>query len=188
MVIIGQMGSVRVVYPLAVIACLVIDRAAGLRVALALAAVLFLEIFAAGVAKDIVLRPRPQDAALSTVLGRETTVRRLYLSVDFPFVSPVPSRLAGQAELGLGVPRGESFPSGHAVVAFAVAYVLGRRFVAARSWLYLLAGLAGISRIYVGAHYPLDVIAGALLGVWGAKGMLALWVFGTCRPGMGRGA
>ena len=37
--------------------------------------------------------------------------------------------------------------------------------------LYLLAVMVGITRVYVGAHYPRDVLAGALLGVlWGLLG------------------
>lgn len=177
MAVIGQMGSVRVAYPLAVIICLAIDRVDGVRPALALAAVLFLEIFAAGVMKDVVLRERPSDVALQAALGADASIRRLYLSAEFPFVSPTRSGLPGQAELGLGVPHGQSFPSGHAVVAFAVAYVMARRFVTARWWIFALAALSGLSRVYVGAHYPLDVVGGALLGAMIAKGVFALGEF-----------
>jgi membrane-associated phospholipid phosphatase len=39
--------------------------------------------------------------------------------------------------------------------------------------LYAVAALVGITRIYVGAHYPRDVIAGVVLGsVWGILAML----------------
>ncbi len=58
-----------------------------------------------------------------------------------------------------------AFPSGHTSRAFAFAAVLGQQFPMWRWPLLSAAGLIGFSRIYIGAHYPVDVIAGALLGV-----------------------
>lgn len=64
------------------------------------------------------------------------------------------------------------FPSGHAVFAFAlaglVAPYLGRRGVYA---VYLLAILNSLARVYLGAHNPLDVVAGAALGIAIAAGL-----------------
>ncbi len=69
---------------------------------------------------------------------------------------------------------GTSFPSGHSAYAAALAGVLivcgwqwGRRLrwlavFIALSW----AGLMGVSRVYLGAHYPTDVLAGWALGGW----------------------
>ena len=58
-----------------------------------------------------------------------------------------------------------SFPSGHATVAFACATVLVLAVPRLRLPLYALAALIAFSRVYVGVHYPFDVLAGALLGV-----------------------
>ena len=58
-----------------------------------------------------------------------------------------------------------SFPSGHTANALAVAVVLGTFLPKLRFFLFPLAVLISISRIYVGAHYPSDVIGGAALGV-----------------------
>jgi membrane-associated phospholipid phosphatase len=68
----------------------------------------------------------------------------------------------GSADHGLG------FPSGHAAVAVTlVTSVLGGRSTEHRGGRLAgagLAGLVGISRIYVGAHFPLDVIGGWAIG------------------------
>lgn len=62
----------------------------------------------------------------------------------------------------------QSLPSGHATTAFALAAVVG--FLSPR-WFYPALGLAaviGLSRLTLGAHYPSDVVAGAIVGLIGA--------------------
>ncbi len=69
---------------------------------------------------------------------------------------------------------GRSFPSGHTAQAFFVASLFIHHFDFARGVdiaLYAGAAVVGVTRMYVGAHYPRDVIAGALLGlIWGVIG------------------
>ena len=57
-----------------------------------------------------------------------------------------------------------SFPSGHTGFAFATATILGCQYPRFKIPLYLGATLVGISRIYLGRHYPSDVFIGAAIG------------------------
>jgi undecaprenyl-diphosphatase len=59
-----------------------------------------------------------------------------------------------------------SFPSGHTMTAFAVAVACSIFVPRLRYVLIPFACLTGISRIYVGAHFPIDVIFGGLVGVF----------------------
>lgn len=64
-----------------------------------------------------------------------------------------------------------SFPSDHATGAFVIATsIFLFRKQEGRAWLVLAAGVA-FSRVWVGVHYPLDVLAGTLLGCGTAIGM-----------------
>jgi undecaprenyl-diphosphatase len=65
----------------------------------------------------------------------------------------------------VSLPATHSFPSGHATVSFACATTLALAVPRLRVPLYTLAALIAFSRVYVGVHYPLDVLAGAVLGV-----------------------
>lgn len=58
-----------------------------------------------------------------------------------------------------------SFPSSHATIAWAFALVLAREEPRWRWGLFALAALISLSRIYLGVHYPSDVIAGTMLGL-----------------------
>lgn len=82
-----------------------------------------------------------------------------------PFIRLDQARVVGGRAIG------QSFPSGHTSQAFFTATLLSQHFHF-NLWivvaLYTIAFLIGITRIYVGAHYPRDVMAGAILGIfWG---------------------
>lgn len=58
-----------------------------------------------------------------------------------------------------------SFPSSHATFSFAAAYILTSIHKKRGLYFYLTAFLISISRIYLGKHYPSDLIAGGLMGL-----------------------
>jgi membrane-associated phospholipid phosphatase len=70
---------------------------------------------------------------------------------------------------------GFGFPSGHTTMVFALAAVLHVLLPRRWRWVpWVLAVAVGIARLYVGAHFPMDVVAGAALGlaVGGAASVL----------------
>jgi len=80
------------------------------------------------------------------------------------------------------LPHDASFPSGHAATSFAAATMLSLSFPRFAPFLYVLAAAIAFSRVYVGVHYPLDVIGGAALGVLIATALRVLMI----RIGRGR--
>jgi membrane-associated phospholipid phosphatase len=72
------------------------------------------------------------------------------------------------------LPQTHSFPSGHAMVSFACATVLALAVPRLRVPLFALAALIALSRVYVGVHYPFDVLAGAALGYGLARALRML--------------
>ena len=73
------------------------------------------------------------------------------------------------------IPGDASFPSGHACSSFATAHSLFLTRKGKYVWiLYVLAGMITLSRIYVGVHYPTDLLVGVLVGLAGSTAVTKL--------------
>lgn len=71
------------------------------------------------------------------------------------------------------IPHSHSFPSGHTATAFAGATVLAWLEPRAAPAFYVLAAAIAYSRLYVGVHFPLDVVGGLAIGLATALLLLA---------------
>jgi len=109
----------------------------------------------------------------------------LKLAVEFRVLKALVERgRPGENEPGAVLrdvpPAGLSFPSGHVIIAFGIAMLLApylsRR---AKVVAFAIAALVGVARTYLGAHNPLDVVAGAGAGL--ALGALLTLVVGIRR-------
>jgi decaprenylphosphoryl-5-phosphoribose phosphatase len=115
----------------------------------------WLAIGAAGAALDAPRRVR-WLRALRAVLGAYALNTALKAAVGRrrPSLHDLPALVR--------TPTGLSFPSAHATTSFAAARAYSGLLPAAP--LYAAAAAMGLSRVYLGVHYPADVAAGAVLG------------------------
>ena len=88
-----------------------------------------------------------------------------------PFIKLTETRIVGPP------PKGLSFPSGHTSQVFFMMTLIIQHFHVS-FWaevlvLYALAVMVAVTRMYLGAHYPRDVMAGAMMGgIWGILGII----------------
>jgi undecaprenyl-diphosphatase len=97
-------------------------------------------------------------AFISALISRVVIVELIKQMV----ARPRPFEILDVHKLLIDEGSGKSFPSGHTVIFFSIAFAFwGTRWF----WpLVVLATLASLSRIFVGVHYPLDVLVGAIIG------------------------
>jgi undecaprenyl-diphosphatase len=116
------------------------------------------------VAAAIFDRPRGRRAllqALPPLWFATMTVEypiKYYFRRRRPFIDIVQAVAIGRK------PGSYSFPSGHSAAAFAGAWLLRRHYPKLTPLWYAIAALTGFSRIYLGVHYPGDVLSGAITG------------------------
>jgi undecaprenyl-diphosphatase len=107
--------------------------------------------------KEVVGRPRPHEMLEGVRTLDLAAVKPRFLAVTMPLKEEY-------SVARIRPPRGNSFPSGHAANTFAVAAVCAVFF--RWGWLlFLPAVLVSYSRVYVGSHWPLDILVSSLLGL-----------------------
>ena len=113
------------------------------------------------------------EGAIAVMLARGliTEVIRYF------YHSPRPFGVLGFTPL---IPEaGWSFPSGHMAWFFATALVVWYLNRSWGWWFLALLALMGVARIYVGVHWPLDIVAGALVGL--ASAWFVRWLLKKSR-------
>ncbi len=128
-------------------------------------------IFLAGLFFVVNIRSLPVVIVFGTLtLWLLVEVIKILTDRARPYLALEEARVIGWRE------RGRSFPSGHTAQTFFLMTLLSHQFHLAPSAaliLYTVAVVVGFTRIYVGAHYPRDVLGGAMLGsIWGVLATL----------------
>jgi undecaprenyl-diphosphatase len=124
----------------------------------------------------VIYRAKPQaiKAALFYIVLAVIWADQISSSVLKPFVKRLRPSHVEEFQTWIHLPNGAGglygFCSSHAANAFAVAYCiyLLTKNKSIGISLFIWAALISYSRIYLGVHYPLDVITGALVGLSGA--------------------
>lgn len=107
--------------------------------------------------KTIVSRPRPHEVMVGVRTLDLAKAKPRFLALGKPLHEEY-------SQPGIRPSQGNSFPSGHASNNFALATVVAV-FYRRRGWLaFVPASIVAYSRIYVGSHWPLDVLVSCFLG------------------------
>jgi undecaprenyl-diphosphatase len=119
-------------------------------------------------------RGRMAAAMLAVAVALSDQLSSAVLKPLVERVRPCNALPENAVHLLVGRSRAFSFPSSHAANSAAAAAVLAWRWPRWAPLACAVAALVAISRVYVGLHYPGDVLGGAVLGVMCGRG--AIWV------------
>ncbi|MCL4460777.1 MAG: phosphatase PAP2 family protein [Nitrospirae bacterium] len=144
-----DLGNGGYLYPIGILAMIVFARTAFMRDAVLWIAASLAGLLLEGSLKHLVARPRPLEHFSAAIRAGQTRVHVLGPHLHW-----------------------FSFPSGHATTAFCAAVLFGGLYPRLLWPFLVLATMTGVSRVYVGAHFPTDVLAGALIGT--VSGLFAL--------------
>jgi len=109
-------------------------------------------------------RPRRAGFAGVTAIGASSLIVNVPMKLAGGRRRPDRTGLRVPPRRWVPMPGSTSFPSGHAASAAAFATAVGTVLPPLRWPLRVLAAVIGFSRVYVGVHYPSDVLAGASVG------------------------
>ena len=108
---------------------------------------------------------RGKIAVVITLIMVAVTDQTGYRLLKEFFARPRPCDVLTDVITPLGCTGTYSFPSNHALNNFAAASFFSFLFPQFRTVLFITAGLIAISRVYLGLHYPSDIIGGAVIGI-----------------------
>ena len=116
------------------------------------------------------------EGALAVILARGivTPVIQYFWHEPRPFSALGFAPLIGEA--------GWAFPSAHMTLFFALATAVWYADRKWGTWYFILAAVMGAARIYVGVRWPLDILAGAAIGI--ASAAIVHWTLKSARAGM----
>lgn len=109
--------------------------------------------------------PKWRDMAIVSI--GSAAVARLVVGeiIKRLYYHPRPYWVLDNVRLLLAKELESSFPSGHTIFVFALAtgvYLYNKKI---GKWYFALAGLVGFARVFVGVHWPYDIIGGIVLGI-----------------------
>jgi undecaprenyl-diphosphatase len=99
-------------------------------------------------------------------IGVSDTLCGQFLKDGIARPRPVNNQLGHPVEVRTNTFSGYSLPSAHSTNNFTWANFLNQYYPQHASKYFLMAGLVAYSRVYVGVHYPFDIIAGGVLGLF----------------------